>query len=607
MTTVLGLAIALGVTRLSGQATGGRASADGDVTLIHIGDIHGHLVPRPDATVASKRTVGGLARMATVIDRIRREHAGRALLVNVGDAVQGSAEALFTRGQAVVDLLTLLRVDAYVPGNWDYVYGIDRFVETFVGARDAKPLAPWPTIASNLYYATPDAGMRSPYVDVTGERVLPPFIVRDVGGVRVGIIGITTTRGPRALGTESTRGFTFTAGEAELAGLVVRLRSRERVDVVVVASELELANNIRIAEQTKGIDVILSADMHELTRTPIVASTGTVIVEEGQDGAAVGELTLTVRRGAVAAWAWRLRDVTDTVAADDRVARAVARVREPFLARGSFDGRLVNAINGAHLAGPIDQVVGYTTVALHRANPADHEVPAVLEGSSHDLLADAFRTAAGADIAILRGFRFGTHVRPGPITREDLYHYLPIGAQVAVVDSVPGQVIWRQLEASLSGAIDVDPRTWTGGWFVGLSGLTIDVDPYARPGLRIRSASMNGAPLDTIGARRYAVAGLWFPSEANAVSNCVPCAGVGSRVRVISSTTSGPEDAVDVVAAYLAAQPDSTVSPAVGRVRLLRPLPPPAYRFAEIQPLHGAGARPNLPGHAGQTPPAARH
>jgi len=168
-------------------------------------------------------------------------------------------------------------------------------------------------------------------------------------------------------------------------------------------------------------------------------------------------------------------------------------------------------------------------------------------------------------------------------------------------------VIWRQLEASLSGAIDVDPRTWTGGWFVGLSGLTIDVDPYARPGMRIRSASMNGAPLDTTGARRYAVAGLWFPSEANAVSNCVPCAGVGSRVRVISSTTSGPEDAVDVVAAYLAAQPDSTVSPAVGRVRLLRPLPPPAYRFAEIQPLHGAGARPNLPGHAGQTPPAARH
>jgi hypothetical protein len=167
-------------------------------------------------------------------------------------------------------------------------------------------------------------------------------------------------------------------------------------------------------------------------------------------------------------------------------------------------------------------------------------------------------------------------------------------------------VIWRQLEASLSGAIDADPRTWTGGWFVGLSGLTIDVDPYARRGTRIRSARVNGAPLDTTGARRYAVAGLWFPSEANAVSNCVPCVEAGTGVRLVNST-SGPEDAVDVVAAYLAAQPDSTVSPTVGRVRLLRPLPPAAYRFAEIQPLHGAGARTDLPGHAGQTPPAARH
>ena len=124
--------------------------ADGTVTLIHIGDIHGHLVPRADVLSSSPRTAGGLARMATVIERIRRAHDGRALLVNVGDALQGSAEALFTRGQAVVDVLAPFRIDAYVPGNWDYVYGIDRFVETFVGGGRRKPLAPWATIASNL-------------------------------------------------------------------------------------------------------------------------------------------------------------------------------------------------------------------------------------------------------------------------------------------------------------------------------------------------------------------------------------------------------------------------------------------------------------------------
>ena len=584
-----------------------RSLADGTVTLIHIGDVHGHLIPRADAATERLGKLGGLARMATVIERIRRDRQGQTLLVNVGDAVQGSAEALFTSGRAVVEIFALLHVDAYVPGNWDYVYGIDRFVETFVGAKGKPPLASWTTVASNLYYSTPDAGMRSAYVDVTGERVLPPYLVRDVGGVRVGIIGITTTRGPRALGSESTRGFTFTAGETELASLVTRLRSRERVDVVVVASELELANNIRIAERTKGIDVMLSADMHELTREPIVTSTGTVIVEEGQDGVAVGELTLHVKRGRVASWKWKLHEVDDTVPEDASVARAVDGVRRPFLSGSAFGRTLVNPINGAVIAGPIDQVLGYTKVALHRANPAEHEMPAVLEGSSHDMLADAFRSVAGAEVALVRGFRYGTHVRPGPITREDLYHFLPIGAQVAVVDSVQGQVISRQLESSLQGTIDGDPQKWTGGWLVGMSGLAVDVDPYAASGSRIRAVRVNGVALDTTGARRYSVAGLWFPSEPNAVSNCIACVTSGKGIRVIPAVDGAREDAVEVVARYLASRPDSSVSPTLGRVRLLRPLPPPLYQFPEIQPLHGAGNRDRKPARAGQTTPPGRH
>jgi 2',3'-cyclic-nucleotide 2'-phosphodiesterase (5'-nucleotidase family) len=593
----------------TGTATAQSASSTrgtGSVTLIHIGDLHGHLVPRADAFGDSQRKVGGLAQLATVVERIRQRNRDRTLLVNVGDAVQGSAEALFTRGQAVIDALAPLRIDAYVPGNWDYVYGIDHFVATFAGFGGRRPLAPWPTIASNLYYATPDAGMRSPYVDVTGERVLPPFLVRDVGGVRVGIIGITTTRGPRALGRESTRGLTFTPGDGELTTLVARLRDRERVDLVVVASELELANNVRIAESTRGIDVVLSADMHELTREPIVTSTGTVIVEEGQDGTAVGELTLAVRDGAMTDWQWRLHTVTDSIPPHAEVARRVASARRPFLAK-SFDRRLRNPINGTSLAGPIDEVVGYTRVALHRANSADHGLPAVMEGSSHDFLGDALRAQTRADIGLVRGFRFGTHVRPGPITREDLYHFLPIGSQVAVAEGVPGSVIWRQLESSIQGALADDPREWTGGWFVGVSGVTLDVDPYAAAGSRIGNVRVNGAPIDTTSASRYSVAGLWFSSEPDAVSNCVPCVSAGSGVRLIETARGQAFDAVDLVAAYLAATPDSTVSPETGRVRLVRQLPPPAYRFPELQPLQGVSDRTTPRSTAGQTPPPARH
>ena len=584
----------------------GVPAASGTVTLIHIGDLHGHLVPRPDALGEPARNVGGLAQLATVVERIRAANRGRTLLVNVGDAVQGSAEALFTRGGAVIDVLTPLGIDAYVPGNWDYVYGIDHFVASFAGFDGRKPTAPWPSVASNLYYATPDAGMRSPYIDVTGERVLPPFLVRDVGGIRVGLIGITTTRGPRALGKESTRGLTFTAGDLELPTLVSRLRQREHVHLVVVASELELANNIRIAESTPGIDVILSADMHELTHEPIVASTGTVIVEEGQDGAAVGELTVSVRAGTMAGWKWRVHDVTDSIRPHPEVAKRVAAARRPFLAK-TFDRRLTNPINGAPLSGPIDEVLGYTRAALHRANPAGHGVPAVIEGSSHDLIGDALREIARADIALVRGFRFGTHVLPGPITREDLYHFLPIGSQVGVAEGVPGSVIWRQLESSLQGALDDDPRRWTGGWFVGVSGLTLTIDPYAPAGSRVRDVRVNGTAIDTTGVRRYSVAGLWFPSEPDAVSNCGPCVASGSGVRLEKGADGQPEDAVEIVARYLASQPDSMVSPNVGRVRLLRPLPSPSYRFPEIQPLHGVTDRTTRRPSAGQAARPARH
>jgi 2',3'-cyclic-nucleotide 2'-phosphodiesterase (5'-nucleotidase family) len=579
--------------------------ADGVVTLMHIGDIHGHLVSRPDA-LGTDRRAGGIARIAAVVERIRRERGGRALLVNVGDALQGSAEALFTRGQAVVDVLAPLRIDAFIPGNWDFTYGIDRFVETFVGARGRRPLAPWPTIASNLYYATP-AAMGSPYAHLAGERVLPAFIVREVDGVRVAIIGITTTRGLRGMGTAQTRGLTFSPGEGELAHLVTRVRGRERADVVVVASELELANNVRLAEETPGIDVILSADMHELTREPVVASTGTVIVEEGQDGAAVGEITLTVRDGRVAGWQWRLHEITDSLPEDTRVARAVAAARQSFLAGAAFNPNLRNPLNGALLVAPIDQVVGYTAVPLHRANPADQAMPAVMEGSSHDFLSDAIRAAAGADVALIRGFRYGTQVRPGPITRADLYHYLPIGGQVAVADSVPGRVLWHYLEASLEGTLAPDPRLWTGGWFVGTSGLALEVDPYRADGARLRSVLVNGAPLDTTAGQWYSVAGLWFPSEPDAVTNCTECVGAGGRVRLVKAPRSGSPDAVEIVAAYLASLPDSTVSPVVGRVRLVRPLPPHLYRFDELQPLHGASEPVTLPHRTGQTPPSARH
>ncbi|WP_370585649.1 metallophosphoesterase [Tessaracoccus sp. MC1627] len=123
------------------------------IRFIHIGDLHGHLVPRPNVrSDGTGRLEGGLARMATLVARFRAERPD-ALLVNTGDTIQGSAEALFTRGQALVDVVDALGPDVFAPGNWDYLYGKERFLELFgpgSGGPGGNPLQrrrprdPWP-------------------------------------------------------------------------------------------------------------------------------------------------------------------------------------------------------------------------------------------------------------------------------------------------------------------------------------------------------------------------------------------------------------------------------------------------------------------------------
>src|SRR3954453_12489713 len=304
-------------------------AAAAEVTFIHMGDVHGHMVPRPSLhpktatktmgasktatnTAGATKTVGatdgGLARMMTAINEIRaRRTRGKTLLINTGDTIQGSAEALFTRGQALVDVLNRFRIDAYTPGNWDWVYGVERALELFAGAA---PKAPWNALAANAYFDG------EPYADRTGSRVLPPYLIREVDGVKIGIIGFTTDRGPQVVGRAVTKGVRFTKGDAELKELVPLLREREQVALVVMISELGLSNNIRLAEQTPGIDVILSSDMHEITNKPVVTRTNTVITEVGQDGQVIGELNLTVTNGHLSGWKWTLHHIDNRITPD---------------------------------------------------------------------------------------------------------------------------------------------------------------------------------------------------------------------------------------------------------------------------------------------------
>lgn len=568
----------------------------GKVTLIHAGDIHGHLVPRPNlrSDAVGHSMEGGVARMYTLIQNLRKEamedHVDTSLLLSTGDTVQGSGEALFSRGQAMIDVLNNFGFVAHAPGNWDFLYGTTRFEETFKGTATTPPLANWNALGSNLYYTNqfddsavcgvtatdPATGTVRPR-----KRVLPTYMIKQVGNVKVGIVGFTTARAIAAVGTSVTQNYMFTDGKTEVPCFVDKLRNVEKVDVVVMMSEMEMSRDIQIAETlSPAPDVILNSDMHERTTAPIDVAhadgSHTLIVEEGQDGTVVGKLELEIEKGKITEWEFKQYVVTDDIKEDKTIAAKVDEVRKPYVTGTFVPGQTVTVGgNTTMLMRPVDEVIATTMVGLHRSNFVDEDMPGVVEGTSHDLIADAMAAIGQAQSASIRGFRYGTHVPPGgSITMEDIYHYIPIASKLGRTNKACGADLKFAIENSIGGAFHSDPAQWTGGWMFGYSGLNMDVDgcngfmgatpvnpsplTFAdryRPWNTARGTNIkvNGAPIDELDIydnratingvanptfqqclasdglntphAGYTVTGYWYADDKTTINNCNPCRG----------------------------------------------------------------------------------
>lgn len=583
LTTLLVMPI---VSSYSSDALAEDAQGDGNktLTLIHIGDLHGHMVPRPNLrsdAIHKGEMEGGLARIYTLIKNIREDNPN-TLLVNTGDTVQGSAEALFTKGQAMVDVLDNWKIDAFAFGNWDFLYGAQRTFELWgKGTGPGGVGHRWGGVAANCYCTQDFPGQC-----LKGQLAFPPYMVKVINGIKVGILGFTTQRGIPALSFQ-TKGFRYTGGSPgglpEMPYYIDILRNQEHVDMIVMISELGLGSNIFYAEKYPGVDVILSSDMHEITPKVVTTSTGTLVSEDGQDGTTLAEYHLKVSHGKVTLENYAFHTIASNIPPDPRVARQVREIRKPFLAGPAFVPHM-NPFSGAILNTSVDKVVGHADIGLYRGNFSNENMPGVVEGSSHDFLADAFSDQAQADIGTIRGFRYGTHVRPGPITVEDIYHFIPVGPQIAV-GTITGQQLKDQLESGAEGVFSPDVTSWSGGWIFGYSNVKYDLDAYKPMGSRTsnirvrRHGEFVYQPLDL--TANYTVAGYYYQQLPNAVGGFTAAPG---SINVHTGPGGEILDGTDVVIDYLKTH---DANPALNRVNLLYPLPPPAFGNPEIQPLKG--------------------
>ncbi|HHJ35244.1 MAG TPA: hypothetical protein ENJ87_05730 [Gammaproteobacteria bacterium] len=379
-----------------------------EITLIEMGDLHGTLVPHaailknPDGSEREVTSSGGLARLKTVVDHIREDNPD-AILLSTGDLTHGSAEAMFTVGDAMMVPMNAFGIDVYTPGNWDFGYGgavfRNRFTTTgpkptipgnlramsrhiscndipvIAGLTDAASgytcdevtaTAPFPTpegmgvikasfpaVAANLYNAAP---LPAP---LHGKPVLPAFKILERNGMKIAVIGITASIVPQQADTFNI-GLRFTQGVEELPGLISQVKGLG-AELIVVQSELGLSQNIKLAKKFKDIDVVYSAHTHEVTLGALLVSKnkvtrttpgkslswrqrrqlirGAAIVVETNRDMYVGRLDLKVRHGHVFNFDWEAIPVDESVEEDPAMLQLVAAMEEDFVA--GKDGEII--------------------------------------------------------------------------------------------------------------------------------------------------------------------------------------------------------------------------------------------------------------------------
>ena len=447
-------------------------AAQTNLTLIHLSDTHGKFVPHWEKFADGQwhANSGGFAKIYTTIKNIRQSTPHPSLLMVNGDNFQGSAEIFFTRGRAVVPILNQFGIDAYTPGNWDFADGPVEFRARFVGSATVPKQVTFPVLAAGVYNAE-----GAPAGEIIGARLLPPYMIKDINGLKVAIIGLNDDK-PLDQAVVFTTGLKIEVGWNPLNALLKEVRAKG-ANFIVLMSEAGLAQNLAIARDYRGINIILSGDTHEELYKPIVdKKNGTIIVESGE-GSHVGQLDLLIdfsaNRAAVLQYNWKLHEVNENVIEDVAIKTLVDQQRAEFLSGPAFKPHVRSYPGWAPGTGlvlnePLDKVVGTTDSDLARNN--------VIESIGDQVIANAMRELTGADIGTTNGFRYDIPLPAGqPITVGDVFHWLPLGAHVVTAEMTGGQLKDR-MERFVTSVFDPNPYRRGGGWLPRLSGVRFYLD-----------------------------------------------------------------------------------------------------------------------------------
>jgi sulfur-oxidizing protein SoxB len=413
--------------------------------------------------------MGGYAHLATLVRRVRAERPGRTLLLDGGDTLQGSATALWTRGLDMVRAMNQLGVEVFTP-HWEFTYGIERVKELF-GDGQTRGRFAGDFVCHNCKELNWD------------DPVFHPYTIKDVGGLRVGVIGQGFPYVPISHPQRLVPGLTFGIQEDHAQQLVTELRDTRKVDLVVLLSHNGLSADVKMASRVRGLDVVLGGHTHDGLPAPIVVGR-TLVVNSGAHGKFLSRLDLDVREGQVKAYRYKLMPVLSNYIAEDAdMARLIREIRAPYTSR-------------------LGERLAVSESLLYRRGN--------FTGSFDEIILDALRERFDAELAFSPGFRWGVTIVPGQeITLEDVYAHTGLSYPNAFARERSGAEIHELLEDVADNLFNPDPYYRQGGDMVRVGGLSYTIDPGQTRGRRITEIMVGGKPLTR--DRRYKAASWASP------------------------------------------------------------------------------------------------
>ncbi|MFU8864691.1 MAG: thiosulfohydrolase SoxB [Rhodobacterales bacterium] len=477
----------------------------GNVTLIHITDIHAQLKPvwfrepewnigvgdakgKPPHVVGSEflkmfnltpgspeayaltyedfsalgqtyGKMGGMDRVATVVKSIRAARP-EAILLDGGDTWHGSLTSLKTKGQDMVNVMNALGVEA-MTSHWEWTFGTERVLEIVEGL-------PFPFLGQNIFE------------NEWNEPAFEPYTWFERGGVKVAVIGQAFPYLPISNPGWQFPEYSFGIRDQRMQEMVDEVRA-QGAGVVVVLSHNGFDVDRQMAARVRGIDVILTGHTHDAIPEPILVGE-TILIASGSHGKFVSRVDLDVRDGRMMGFRHKLIPIfSDVITPDTEMAALIDSERAPYKAE-------------------LEEVIGKTDSLLYRRGN--------FQGTWDDLICDAIRSERDTQIAMSPGVRWGTSLLPGDdITREDIHSLTSMTYGACYRTEMTGELLHTILEDVADNIFNPDPYYQQGGDMVRIGGMGFSIDIGKPMGSRITNMMLTDTGEAIEASRSYTVGG----------------------------------------------------------------------------------------------------